>query len=71
MAVETSAATDTAIRPFTVDVPEEELVELRRRIQATRWPEAETVPDASQGVRLATMQALTRAASSTCGAPLR
>ena len=55
MAVETSAATDTAIRPFTVDVPEEELVELRRRIQATRWPEAETVPDASQGVRLATM----------------
>jgi pimeloyl-ACP methyl ester carboxylesterase len=41
-----------------VDVPEEELVELRRRIAATRWPEKETVADQSQGVQLATMQAL-------------
>ncbi len=48
------------IRPFHVDVPETELAELRRRINATRWPERETVADASQGVQLATMQALAR-----------
>src|ERR1044072_5822939 len=48
----------TAIRPFRVDVPEEELTELRRRIEATRWPEQETVTDTSQGVQLATMQKL-------------
>jgi pimeloyl-ACP methyl ester carboxylesterase len=41
-----------------VNVPEAELTELRRRISATRWPERETVPDASQGVQLATIQAL-------------
>jgi len=46
------------IRPFHVNVPEGELTELRTRINATRWPERETVPDASQGVQLATMQAL-------------
>ena len=50
----------TAIRPFYVNVPEEELTELRRRINATRWPERETVPDPSQGVQLALMQALAR-----------
>ena len=50
--------TDIEIRPFHVDVPEEELTDLRRRIAATRWPEKETVEDASQGVQLATMQAL-------------
>src|SRR5580700_5969900 len=49
-----------AIRPFCVDIPEEELTELRRRINATKWPERETVPDATQGVQLATMQALAR-----------
>src|SRR5215211_103591 len=48
------------VRPFQVNVPEEVLVELRRRIAATRWPEKETVTDASQGVQLATMQALAR-----------
>src|SRR4029079_18875812 len=48
----------TAIRPFDVDVPEAELTELRRRINATRWPERETVTDATQGVQLATMQKL-------------
>ncbi len=48
------------IRPFRVDVPEPELTELRRRIEATRWPDRETVPDASQGVQLATMQKLAR-----------
>ncbi|PYJ66975.1 MAG: multidrug MFS transporter [Verrucomicrobia bacterium] len=49
-----------AIRPFHINVPEEALVELRRRIQATKWPERETVTDASQGVQLATTQALAR-----------
>lgn len=54
-------ATDkTAVRPFRVDVPEEELTELRRRINATRWPEQETVTDATQGVQLATIQKLAR-----------
>jgi pimeloyl-ACP methyl ester carboxylesterase len=55
------AADNNAIRPFQVDVvPEAELTELRRRINATRWPERETVADASQGVQLATTQALAR-----------
>ncbi len=49
-----------AIRPFRVSVPEAELTELRRRINATKWPERETVPDQSQGVQLATIQALAR-----------
>jgi hypothetical protein len=60
MAVQAPTRARTEIRPFTVDVPEEELVDLRRRIQATRWPEAETVSDDSQGVRLATIQELAR-----------
>ena len=49
----------TAIRPFKVGFPETELDELRRRVNATRWPERETVTDDSQGVRLAMMQDLT------------
>ena len=49
-----------AIRPFSINVPEEELVDLRRRIAATRWPEKETVADQSQGVQLATIQELAR-----------
>ncbi len=49
-----------AIRSFRVDVPEAELTELRRRILATKWPERETVADATQGVQLATIQALAR-----------
>jgi pimeloyl-ACP methyl ester carboxylesterase len=48
------------IRPFQVNVPEAELVELRRRVSATRFPERETVTDASQGVQLATIQKLAR-----------
>jgi pimeloyl-ACP methyl ester carboxylesterase len=52
------ATGDAAIRPFRVNVPEAELADLRRRIEATKWPERETVPDASQGVQLATIQAL-------------
>ena len=55
------AATEGAtIRPFHVSVPEAELEDLRARIAATRWPEKETVEDTSQGVQLATMQALAR-----------
>jgi pimeloyl-ACP methyl ester carboxylesterase len=46
------------IRPFRVSVPQADLDDLRRRIQATKWPDRETVPDDSQGVRLATMQKL-------------
>jgi pimeloyl-ACP methyl ester carboxylesterase len=50
----------TGIRPFKVNVAEAELTELRRRINATKWPERETVADSSQGVQLATIQALAR-----------
>ena len=46
--------------PFRVDVPEEQLVDLRRRIAATQWPQKETVEDTSQGVQLRTMQQLAR-----------
>src|SRR5579859_1908706 len=54
-------ADKNAIRPFQkVNIPEAELTELRRRINATRWPERETVADATQGVQRATMQALAR-----------
>jgi hypothetical protein len=49
-----------AIRPFRIDVPEEELVDLRRRVAATRWPDKETVTDQSQGVQLAKIQELVR-----------
>src|SRR3954451_18067193 len=53
-------ATATAIRPFTIDIPEADLEDLRARIAATRWPEKEGVDDASQGVQLATIQAIAR-----------
>jgi len=57
----TGASVDAAaIRPFTVRVPQTALVELRRRIVATRWPERETVADTSQGVPLSTMRELAR-----------
>jgi pimeloyl-ACP methyl ester carboxylesterase len=49
-----------AIRPFHIQFAEADLADLRRRVQATRWPERETVNDTTQGVRLATMQALAR-----------
>jgi pimeloyl-ACP methyl ester carboxylesterase len=48
------------IRPFRVDIPEEAIAGLRRRIAATQWPEKETVADQSQGVQLATIQKLAR-----------
>ena len=52
--------TDTAVRPFRVDVPDEEIADLQRRIATTRWPSQELVADRSQGVQLATIQELTR-----------
>ena len=55
-----AAREDRSIRPFRVDVPEVVLTDLRRRIDATKWPERETVTDASQGVQLATVQELAR-----------
>ena len=54
------AADKYAIRPFHVNVPEAQLAELRNRIKETRWPDQETVTDQSQGVQLATIQALAR-----------
>src|SRR6187549_3289251 len=56
----TTAEVATGIRPFQVDIPEEQIEDLRRRIAATQWPEKETVGDSSQGVPLALMQDLAR-----------
>jgi pimeloyl-ACP methyl ester carboxylesterase len=56
----TAVETTTDIRPFHVDIPDEALDDLRRRIAATQWPEQETVGDQSQGVPLATIQKLAR-----------
>jgi pimeloyl-ACP methyl ester carboxylesterase len=56
----TGVETASEIRPFRIDVPEEDLVDLRRRIAATRWPSKELVEDRSQGVQLATLQELAR-----------
>ena len=59
MAVTVERSTgDTTLRPFTIDFPETDLEDLRARMAATRWPEKETVDDASQGVQLATIQAV-------------
>jgi pimeloyl-ACP methyl ester carboxylesterase len=55
-----TAETAIDIRPFDVDIPEEELADLRRRIEATRLPSKELVEDRSQGVQLATIQQLAR-----------
>src|SRR5690349_14551322 len=49
-----------AITPFRIHYPDEALVDLKRRIRATRWPDKEIVPDQSQGVQLATVQKLAR-----------
>src|SRR4051794_9299603 len=56
VALSDTVETAAEIRPFTIDVPEEELADLRSRINATKWPDRET--DASQGVQLETIQAL-------------
>jgi pimeloyl-ACP methyl ester carboxylesterase len=55
-----STTVETAIRPFQVDIAEEHIDDLHRRIGATRWPSKELVTDRSQGVQLATMQELAR-----------
>src|SRR5687767_15599122 len=52
--------TDLEVRPFRIDVPEEDLADFRQRIAATRWPSKELVEDRSQGVQLATIQELKR-----------
>jgi len=57
---EHTSSDKAAVRPFQVNVPEADLADLRRRIQATKFPERETVPDATQGVQLATVQALAK-----------
>jgi pimeloyl-ACP methyl ester carboxylesterase len=59
-AAQSMPVSDTAIRPFRVSIPEPALVDLRRRIAATRWPTKELVGDRSQGVQLATLKALAR-----------
>ena len=56
----TAADDQQAIRPFRVNFPEEQLIDLRKRIDATRWPDKETVTDQSQGVQRATVQKLAR-----------
>lgn len=56
----TTVETATDIRPFHVDVPDEQLAGLRHRLQQTRWPDRETVADRSQGPRLAELQDLVR-----------
>src|SRR5215210_7870102 len=53
-----NTVTPPGVRPFRIDVPEEDLDDLRRRIGATRWPTKELVADRSQGVQRATLQAL-------------
>src|SRR5438132_14365457 len=55
-----AAADDKAIRPFHFSASKEALADMRKRIAATRWPDKETVTDASQGVQFATMQKLAR-----------
>ena len=57
-ALEQAGGGGNAIRPFQVNIPDANLTELRRRIKATQWPDRETVPDRTQGVPLATVQAL-------------
>ena len=60
LATPARAGAADVIRPFRINVPEEQLVDLRRRVLATRWPEHETVPDRSQGMQLAKVQELVR-----------
>ena len=56
----TTVETTTDIRPFQIDIPDEQIDDLRRRIAATRWPTKELVADRSQGVQRATLQELAR-----------
>ena len=57
---ERTTTTDTSIRPFRVHVSDEALVDLKRRINSTRWPDKETVADRTQGAQLASLQELVR-----------
>ena len=57
-ATETKTTENTSIRPYNIDIPAEAVADLRRRVEATRWPEKELVDDPSQGVQLATMKKL-------------
>ena len=56
----TTGDTATEMRSFQIEIPQEQIDDLRRRIAATRWPTKELVEDRSQGVQLATLQALAR-----------
>ena len=56
----TTASAEGAVRPFRIEVPQGEIDELRRRVNATRWPAGELVTDRSQGVQLAAIQNLAR-----------
>ena len=61
MDTQTHETTSTSeVRPIRINMPEEDLAELRRRVLATRWPDKETVADQSQGAQLAKMQELVR-----------
>src|ERR687887_130066 len=60
MSETTTASAESAVRPFRIEVPQGEIDELRRRIDATRWPTRELVTNRSQGVQLAAIQALAR-----------
>lgn len=57
-------SSESEIRPFRVNVPDEAIADLHRRIAATRWPSKELVADRTQGVQLATIQELARACAS-------
>src|SRR5262249_40373896 len=59
-ATQQTASENADIRPFKVSFPDSDLADLKSRIKATRWPEKETVDDETQGVQLATMQALAK-----------
>ena len=56
----TTVQAPTNIRPFQIDIPDEKLADLRRRLAATRWPSAELVTDSSQGVQSKMLQKLAR-----------
>jgi hypothetical protein len=59
-AMSTTVDTTTEIPPFRIEIPDEQIDNLRQRVAATRWPTKELVPDRSQGVQLATLQELAR-----------
>ena len=60
MSEATTVSAQSAVRPFRIEVPQGEIDELRRWIEATRWPTGELVTDRSQGVQLAALQNLAR-----------